>query len=120
MRKQLGDIGGGVTDYESAREHYSAALKQNASLNEVRLEYIDVLLKLGEVDKAGGELARVKSAGHLKSAVLFCMGEFFRKNPSLWRRLNHFKWRWISTKIIRNSWSTWLRQHSRVHSTRKQ
>ena len=71
MRKQLGDIGGGVTDYESAREHYSAALKQNASLNEVRLEYIDVLLKLGEVDKAGGELARVKSAGHLKSAVAF-------------------------------------------------
>ena len=27
MRKQLGDIGGGVTDYESAREHYSACVE---------------------------------------------------------------------------------------------
>ena len=58
MRKQLGDIGG-ADAVQSAREHYSAALKQNASLNEVRLEYIDVLEAPGEVDKAGGELARV-------------------------------------------------------------
>lgn len=91
MRKQLGDIGGGESDYQSARTHYSAALKQNASLNEVRLEYIDVLLNLGEITKAGRELARIESAGHLKFAVAYLRGRVLAKESNHVEAVKSFK-----------------------------
>jgi predicted Zn finger-like uncharacterized protein len=71
IRKELGDVGGGKADYEPARIHYARALKQDASANDVRLEYIDVLLKIGATKEADAALDRVKSEGHLKAAVAY-------------------------------------------------
>lgn len=71
MRKELGDIGGGEVDYTSSRKHFARALKQDASANAVRLEYVDVLLKLGATKEAGEALERVKSEGPFKAAVAY-------------------------------------------------
>ena len=74
MRKQLGDIGGGRADYDPSSKHYAKALKQDASDNDVRIEYVDVLIKLGQTQEAGAELNRVMSAGHLKESVAYLNG----------------------------------------------
>jgi tetratricopeptide (TPR) repeat protein len=74
MRKQLGDMGGGAQDYKASRQHFSQALRQDASDNDVRLEYVDVLIKLNATQAAASELSRVMGAGHLKESVAYLNG----------------------------------------------
>ena len=91
MRKQLGDIGGGKTDYLPAKVHYEKALQLNASSVSARLELVDVLVQLQESTLAKAELARVMESEHLKHRISYLNARILAQGDQHADALNAFE-----------------------------